>query len=49
MHKKIIKSILVLTLFLNIFNFKHFFGNNITENPVINDRVQLYCNLEEHN
>ena len=47
MRKKILKNILVLTLLLNIFNFKQFLGNETIEHPVINDRVQLYCNLEK--
>ncbi len=47
MHKKLLKNILVLTLLLNIFNFKQFLGSKIIEHPVMNDRVQLYCNLEK--
>lgn len=49
MRKKILKNILVLTLLLNIFNFKQFLGGKTIEHPVMNDRVQLYCILENHN
>ena len=47
MHKNLLKNILVLTLLLNIFNFKQFLGNETIEHPVMNDRVQLYCILEK--
>lgn len=47
MRKKILKNILVLTLLLNMFNFKQFLGGRTIEHPVMNDRVQLYCNLEK--
>lgn len=47
MHKKILKSILVLTLFMNIFNFKQFSSNKIIENFAVNDGIKLYCILEK--
>lgn len=48
MRKKIINSILVLTLLMNIFNCKQFFGSKIIEHPVMNDGVKLCCDLEMH-
>lgn len=48
MRKKIINSILVLTLLMNIFNCKQFFGSKTIEHPVMNDGVKLYCILEDH-
>lgn len=47
MRKKIMKSILVFTLFMNIFNFKQYLNCKTIENPVINDGIKLYCILEK--